>query len=41
MKKEKIKIATKIKLVYHAIKIKEVSIAMIFSSVSTLENIVI
>ena len=41
MKKERIKIATKIKFMYHAIKMKEVSIAMTFSLALILENIVI
>ena len=41
MKKERIKVVMKTKFVYHAIKTKEVSTAMTFSFVSTLENIVI
>ena len=41
MKKETIRIATKTKLVYHAMKTKRISIAMIFSSVSILKDIVI
>ena len=41
MKKERIKIATKTKFMYHAMKMKEISTAMIFSFVSTLKNIVI
>ena len=39
--KEKIKIAIKAKFIYHAIKTKEILIAMIFSLISTLKNILI
>ena len=41
MKKEKIKIATKTKFVYYAMKMKKVSIAMIFSPASALKSIII
>ena len=41
MKKKRIKVAMKIKFIYHAMKAKENSTAMIFSLVSILKNIVI
>ena len=41
MKKEKIKVATKTKFMYHAIKTKESLIAIILSLVSTLKDIMI
>ena len=41
MKKERIKIATKTKLMYHVMKAKENSIAMTFSFISILKDIVI
>ena len=41
MKKKKIKVAIKIKLMYHAMKAKEISIMMIFSLILILKNIVI
>ena len=41
MKKEKIKIMTKAKFIYHAMKTKEILIAMIFPFVLTLKNIII
>ena len=40
-KKERIKIATKTKLMYHAMKAKKISIMMIFSLASALKDIVI
>ena len=40
-KKERIRVATKTKFMYHAIRTKEISITMIFSFVSTLKDIVI
>ena len=41
MKKERIKVATKIKLMYYVMKAKENLIMMTFSLVLTLKNIVI